>query len=349
MIADSSYAKLKWYSYGGVIALIASIWAALILGAVDLSIIDLFSYLKLLITEGQTVAASQYPMISAIVVHIRLPRVIAAIAAGSALALAGACTQGLFRNPLASPDILGVSAGSSFGAVIAITSGLSITHPLWTPIIACIGALTCAMFVFVLARNSSTGQTLYLILAGLALSSLLGGATLAVLLFARQYEVSQFVFWTMGGLEGRIWTQIIWPLPVIVVCATWLLRHSKWLNTLSIGDEAAHGLGMNVGRSRFLLLLCASVLTAMSIAIAGPIGFIGLMVPHLVRMLTGANHISLLPLSALFGAIFLLICDLIGRYIIAPYEIKAGIITAIVGGIYFLWLVVRVQKQGRLL
>ncbi|GAD88726.1 putative ABC transporter permease protein [Vibrio halioticoli NBRC 102217] len=349
MIADSSYVKFRWYALVGSIALVISMWAALALGAVNLSVMDMFSYLKLLVTQGSQSAASEYPLISAIVVHIRLPRVIAAIAAGSALAIAGACTQGLFRNPLASPDVLGVSAGSSFGAVIAISSGLSLVHPLWTPIIACVGALICAMFVFILARNSGSGQTLYLILAGLALSSLLGGATLGVLLFARQYEVSQFVFWTMGGLDGRIWEQIIWPLPVIVLASLWLLRRVHWLNILSIGDEAAHGLGMNVGRCRFSLLLCASLLTAMSIAIAGPIGFIGLMVPHLVRMLTGANHISLLPLSALFGAIFLLICDLIGRYIIAPYEIKAGIITAIVGGVYFLWLVVRVQKQGRLL
>ncbi|GAD79221.1 FecCD family ABC transporter permease [Vibrio ezurae] len=349
MIADSSYVTYRWYAVLGGSALIVSIWAALTLGAVSLSVADLFSYLKLLVLEGPDSAATHYPLISAIVVHIRLPRVIAAIAAGSALALAGACTQGLFRNPLASPDVLGVSAGSSFGAVIAITTGLSLAHPLWTPVIACLGALICAMFVFVLARNSNSGQTLYLILAGLALSSLLGGATLGVLLFARQYEVSQFVFWTMGGLEGRIWEQIIWPLPVIVVASIWLLRHAQWLNILSIGDEAAHGLGMNVSRSRFALLLCASLLTAMSIAIAGPIGFIGLMVPHLVRMLTGANHLSLLPLSALFGAIFLLICDLIGRYIIAPYEIKAGIITAILGGMYFLWLVVSVQKQGKLL
>ncbi|MFA0082779.1 FecCD family ABC transporter permease [Vibrio breoganii] len=349
MIADSSLPKIRLYSYGSLFALLLSIWFALTLGAVDIALADLFAFLKLWLVEGQEVASSQYPTLSAIVVHIRLPRVVAAITAGSALALAGACTQGLFRNPLASPDVLGVSAGSSFGAVIAIATGLSLSNPLWTPVIASVGALACAMFVYVLAKNSGNGQTLYLILAGLALSSLLGGATLGVLLFARQYEVNQFVFWTMGGLEGRLWQLIAWPLPVIILASVWLLKRASWLNTLSIGDEAAHGLGMNVQRSRFALLLCASLLTAMSIAIAGPIGFIGLMVPHLVRMLTGANHISLLPLSALFGAILLLVCDLLGRYLIAPYEIKAGIITAILGGLYFLWLVVRVQKQGRLL
>ncbi|CAM2947706.1 FecCD family ABC transporter permease [Vibrio rarus] len=349
MIAESNYVKLQRYRIGGFLLLALTSWAALALGAVSIPLTHLFAFIGQWCMQGYDAASAQYPMVSAIVLHIRLPRVIAAIAAGGALALAGACTQGLFRNPLASPDVLGVSAGSSFGAVIAIASGLSIVHPLWIPVSACIGALICALFIFIIARNAGSGQTLYLILAGLALSSLLGGATMGVLLFAQQYEVNQFVFWTMGGLEGRLWQHIIWPLPIIIIASIWLLRRAQWLNILSIGDEAAHGLGMDVARSRFLLLFCAAILTAMSIAIAGPIGFIGLMVPHLVRLLTGANHISLLPISALFGATFLIACDLLGRYVIAPYEIKAGIITAIVGGLYFLLLVVRVQKQGRLL
>jgi iron complex transport system permease protein len=153
----------------------------------------------------------------------------------------------------------------------------------------------------------------------------------------------------MGGLEGRLWQHILWPLPFIILTGVWLMKRAQWLNIMALGDEAAHGIGLDVQKSRFRLLLSASLLTAMSIAVAGPIGFIGLMVPHLIRMLTGANHTTLLPLSALYGALLLLVCDLAGRYLIAPYEIKAGIITAVAGGLYFLMLIVRVQKQGKLI
>lgn len=206
-----------------------------------------------------------------------------------------------------------------------------------------------AGFVYFLARKSHSGQTLYLILAGLALSSLLGGMTMGILLFAKQYEINQFVFWTMGGLEGRMWQHVLWPIPAVVLVALFAFSKSHWLNQLALGNEAAHGLGLNVSRARLMILVSATLLTAMSIAIAGPIGFIGLMIPHLVRLLFGANHKTLLPISALFGAILLLVSDLAGRYLIAPYEIKAGVIISVIGGIYFVALIVRVQQQGKLL
>ncbi|WP_261815302.1 FecCD family ABC transporter permease [Vibrio gallicus] len=322
---------------------------ALSLGAVSTPISDVVHFCVIAISDSLLSAQQHYPSLYAIVFQIRLPRVVAAIVAGGALAIAGVCTQGLFRNPLASPDILGVSAGSSFGAVVAISFGFALTSPLATPFAAAIGALICAFFVYLLAKKSHDGQTLYLILAGLALSSLLGGMTMGILLFAKQYQLNQFVFWTMGGLEGRMWQHVLWPLPIILIVAGLALSKAHWLNLLSLGNEAAHGLGLNVPRARVTLLMIATLLTAMSIAIAGPIGFIGLMVPHLVRLLFGANHKTLLPISAMFGAILLLVCDLAGRYLIAPYEIKAGIIISVVGGLYFVMLIVRVQQKGRLI
>lgn len=323
--------------------------AYLSLGTVTIPIDDLLRLLISLVINGTELTQEKYPLASAIVVHIRLPRACAAIFAGAALALAGACTQGLFRNPLASPDILGVSAGSSFGAVLGIVSGLAAYHPLFIPLCATVGALTTAMLVYLLASRTAHDQTLYVILSGLALTSLIGGATMGVLLFAKQYQVSQFVFWTMGGLEGRMWQHIIWPLPAILIVGFLALKHWRWLDILALGEQSAHGVGLNVKRSQILLLIAATILTAMAIAIAGPIGFIGLMVPHLVRMLVGPTHRILLPYSMLFGALFLLLCDLFGRWAISPFEIKAGVITSVVGGLYFVFLIINIQRKGRIL
>ncbi len=324
---------------------IVTVIAYLSLGSVSIPITDITGLLHTYLVQGSHAAAEQYPLANAIVLHIRLPRACAAILAGGALALAGACSQGLFKNPLASPDILGISAGSSFAAVIAIVTGISATAIGWLPLFTTIGALTSALLVYMLAAKSHQ-QGLFIILAGLAVSSLLGGLTMGVLLTAQQYEISEFVFWTMGGLDSRIWQQLLWPTPIIVIAAIVLLRHGQVLNLLALGEQNAHGMGVNVRRSRFTLLVLTTLLTAMAIAVAGPIGFIGLIVPHLVRLLLGPDNRRLLPFSAIFGALFLLLCDLLARTVIAPNELKTGIITAVIGGIYFIALLIRSQYKG---
>lgn len=236
-----SHASQRLTIFLSFLTLLVCVFLALTLGAVSISFTELAHFFYLFVTSGSEFAREQYPTLHAIVLQIRLPRVIAAVTAGAALAIAGVCTQGLFRNPLASPDILGVSAGSSFGAVLAISFGYSLASPLATPLAACAGALVSAGFVYFLARKSHSGQTLYLILAGLALSSLLGGMTMGILLFAKQYEINQFVFWTMGGLEGRMWQHVLWPIPAVAVVALFAFSKSHWLNQLALGNEAAHG------------------------------------------------------------------------------------------------------------
>jgi iron complex transport system permease protein len=189
---------------------------------------------------------------------------------------------------------------------------------------------------------------LFVILSGLALSSLLSGATSAALLMAQQYEISQFIFWTMGGLEGRLWVHVLWPAPGIVLVAWWLYRQAQPLNLIALGEENAHGMGLNVQRTQHSTLIGSAFLTALAISISGPIGFIGLMIPHFVRLVIGPDHRSLMPYSAIFGALFVLMADLLGRTLIAPHEIKVGIITALIGGSYFVFLILRIQKQGKL-
>lgn len=319
------------------------------LGAIQLPVQEVLGVIGHLVQGDLDTAREAYPKASAILLHIRLPRAFAALLAGAALALAGAASQGLFRNPLASPDILGISAGSSLGAVIAITTGTAMLHPLIIPVASIIGAITTAFLVYILALKSGFArQLLFVILAGLALSSLLAGATSATLLMAQQYEISQFIFWTMGGLEGRLWSHVLWPAPFILLVGLFLVLQSQALNLISLGEENAHGMGLNVVTTQRITLLGCALLTALAISIAGPVGFIGLMVPHFVRLVIGPDHRALLPLSAATGAAFVLLADLLGRTVIAPHEIKVGILTSLIGGTYFIFLLLRIQKQGRL-
>jgi iron complex transport system permease protein len=330
-------------------ALLVSLAAAVGLGAVTVPLRSILDVLGLLLRPGDTdLSALPRELRSAysILYHIRFPRAVAAVFAGAALALSGAAVQGLFRNPMAGPDILGISAGSSLGAVLAIVSGFAVLHPLALPGSAFLGALAAAVFVYVVASGRGGTQLLFVILAGLAVSSLLSGLVSAVLIFAEEYAVSQFIFWTMGGLEGRSWQTVLPPLPFVAVLSLVMMGFSSSLNLLTLGDEQAHSLGVRVEALKIGILVVAAMLTAMAIALAGPIAFVGLMVPHLVRLLTGPDHRTLLPYSLAAGAIFLLLSDLIGRYAFRPYEIRTGIVTAVIGGPYFIFLILRYQKRG---
>jgi iron complex transport system permease protein len=298
------------------------------------------------LTLGLEISQQQYPLVHSIVLHIRLPRIVAAILAGGGLAVAGGISQGLFRNELASPDILGVSAGSSFAAVICILTGASLLHPLMIPLFAMVGALMISSVIYGIARSVHQNASLYLILCGLALSSLLGGLTMGLLLFAKEYQLSQFVFWTMGGLDGRVWEQVLWPALPLIILVVISIRNADNLDALALGELAAHGIGVDVNRSRAMLLLLVTLLTALSISIAGPIAFIGLMIPHILRLVIGPNHRALLTYSFVSGGLFLLFADLLGRWIIAPFEIKAGVIASVLGSSYLLYLIVRIQRKG---
>ncbi len=330
-------------------ALVAAFLASLALGAVTLPLASVVRILALLVSPGRPDPSTLDEPLRrayAILVHIRFPRSVAAVFAGLALSVSGAAVQGLFRNPMASPDILGISAGSSLGAVLAIVGGFGPLHPLAVPAASFVGALGAAVFVYTIAARRGGTHLIYVILAGLAVSSLLSGLVSAVLIFAEEYALSQFIFWTMGGLEGRTWANVLAPLPFVLVLAGALTAFANPLNLLSLGEEQAHSLGVRVELVKVTVLVLAAMLTAMAISLAGPIAFVGLMVPHLVRMLTGPNHRTLLPYAALAGAIFLLISDLIARLALAPHEIKTGIVTAVIGGPYFIFLIIRYQRKG---
>jgi len=285
-----------------------------------------------------------------IIVFLRLPRILAALLVGSTLAVCGAVMQGMFGNPMASPEVLGVSAGGSLGAVIAITAGIAGRSFLALPLATVAGAVIASAVIYAISSLRGNVSLLFIVIAGMAVSSLFNGATSALLMFSREHEVSQFIFWTMGGLEGRTWMHLAVSAPVLVPCIAVLAVHSRELNLFALGEHGAASLGMDVEATKRLLLILCAVATGTAISVSGPIGFIGLLVPHFFRFVVGADNRILIPASALGGGIFLILCDLLGRILAPPLEIRVGIITAIMGSPYLIFLVVRSQMRrgGRL-
>lgn len=273
-----------------------------------------------------------------IIHNIRLPRALIAIAVGASLSVAGAIMQGVTRNPLASPSVLGLLAGASFAVVIGL--GLfDITSPLYTPWIAALGAGTAATLVIVIATAAPGGATtLNLTLSGAAVSALLA-ALIAVMQLANEDDFDDLREWLTGSLAGNSLQSFYYIAPVMLVALVTALLVSRKITVLSMGDEIAKGLGVKTLGLKIQLMLAVIVLTACSVAMAGPVGFVGLVVPHAVRFFVGADYRWVIPFSAIIGAGFLLAVDIVARTVISPQEISTGIITAIVGAPLFIYLV----------
>lgn len=282
----------------------------------------------------------------AVLWFIRLPRILVGIMVGAALALAGAVMQGVFSNPLADPGVMGVSAGASLGAVLAISTGLTSAGMFYMPLFAFVGAFCSVVLTISLTMRDGKVQTMTLLLAGVAVSMLLGAFTSGILTFINEYRLREFLFWMVGGLDYRRWEHValaIGPITSGFIILCLLARH---LNVLVLGDTEARALGLPVMFYRLLFLFLASFITATAVCVSGSIGFVGLIVPHIMRILVGPDHRLLLPASALAGAVFLVFCDTLGRVILAPSEIRVGIMTALLGAPYFLYLLRRLRAKG---
>ncbi len=275
----------------------------------------------------------------AILWNIRLPRALSAMAVGAALAVSGVLMQAFFRNALASPGLLGVSSGGAFGAVLALALG-GAAHSLWTlPLASLLGAFVATAAVMAFARRGASTE--HLLLAGMALNALLGAGTSFLLsISAGQFHVSgQILFWLMGGLEDRTWEHVALGLPGILICCLLVLPLGRPMNLLALGESGAQSLGVNVRRLRWEIVALSTVLTAMATAIGGIVGFVGLVIPHILRLAIGPDHRRLLPLSILTGAAFVLACDLATR--VLPGGLRLGVVTALVGSPFFLWMLRR--------
>ena len=273
----------------------------------------------------------------------RLPRTLVGLAAGAALASSGTVMQAFFRNPLADPGLLGVSSGGALGAVAVLALGPSLglaAASLWTlPLASILGAFAATGAVMMLAERGASTERL--LLSGVALNALLGAGTSFLLTTtAGHFEVNaQILFWLMGGLENRSWEHVWMGVPVIALGCALLLPLGRGLNLLSLGEQSAQSLGVDVHRLRRKLIVLATVLTALATATGGIIGFVGLVVPHVLRLVWGPDHRRLLPAAMLGGGTFLLACDLVTR--LFPIGLRLGVVTAVVGGPFFLWLLRR--------
>lgn len=277
--------------------------------------------------------------IATIMLEFRLPRVIVAASVGTILASCGAVMQGVFRNPLAEPYLLGIAGGATAGVALAIFAGWS-SVPLVVPVAAFLGGSIAVAFVYGVAATGPTKamDNIVLILAGVALAALLGAVTSMFLYLAGERERSGIVFWVMGGFSGADWSAVRLLVPVAILGSALVWMFARDLNALSLGDEQAMHLGIAPASCRRFLLMVCTLMTAVAVSRSGTIGFVGLIIPHAARLVVGPDHRWLLPASALAGAAFLTLSDTAARVLIAPAELPVGIITAMLGAPFFLYL-----------
>lgn len=282
--------------------------------------------------------------INSIVLEIRMPRIVIASLVGGSLAVAGTAMQGIFRNPMASPYILGLSSGAAFGASLAIVLGFSVVSGSFA--IPAMAFIFCFITLFIVYGISATKMGVpvtTLLLAGIAVGSLFT-ALVSLMKFFSGDNLSSVVYWMMGGLADSNWSQVFVTLPLVVLGSAALMFYSKELNLMMVGEEHATNLGVNVKRSRLMILVLSSLVTAAAVSVSGIIGFVGLIIPHTLRIILGPDNRILMPASIIGGAAFMIGMDTIARTIISPSELPVGIITAIIGAPFFLWLL-RARKR----
>lgn len=277
-----------------------------------------------------------------IILTLRLPRVIESALVGMGLSVVGAFFQGLLRNPMADPYVLGISSGAAFGATIAIIMGLGIFG---LSSMAFITALLTIFFVYTVSRTGSRLSMTTMLLAGIAISAFMS-AIISLLMLLNHDQFSRIVFWTMGGFGLVSWPQVIYSSPLILIGSFVMYAFSRDVNAILTGEESAEHLGVNAELVKKIILILGSLVTASCVSVGGIIGFVGLIVPHISRLIVGPDNRVLVPFSALFGASFLTFADLLARVILKPVEMPIGIITATFGGPFFLYLLVRSKQKN---
>ncbi|RJX78694.1 iron ABC transporter permease [Pseudomonas sp. LS-2] len=327
------------------VACLLAIWLSLALGPVSLPLMDtLRAGMRLL---GVPVQGDNLQQAELILGQIRVPRTLLGLAVGAVLALSGVAMQGLFRNPLADPGLVGVSSGAALGAAIAIVAGASLggipesIEPYLLSIFAFAGGLIVTAIVYRLGRRDGQTSVGIMLLAGVAMTALAGSIIGLFTYLADDATLRTLTFWNLGTLNGASYARL-WPLLLVCVFVIgWLPRRAKALNALLLGESEARHLGIEVERLKRELVLCIALGVGAAVAAAGLIGFVGLIVPHLVRLMAGPDHRIVLPASALAGASLLLFADVFARLVLAPAELPIGIVTAFIGAPFFLFLLVR--------
>ncbi|CAK7009251.1 FecCD family ABC transporter permease [Fusobacterium varium] len=328
-----------------IFLLVIVIIFSLFYGAVRVPILEVIKILlnKIGITNYEITRKS----FISIVYYVRFPRIMTAVIVGGALAVCGCTMQSLLKNPIADSGIIGISSGASLGAVISIALGLSSKYIFAMPLFSIFFSLLISAIVYRLSTLRGKSDNLLLILSGIAISSFVGAISSIILTNLMESQIKEYIFWSIGSLSGRRWEHFLFGIGPIIFLSFILFYHGKELNILLLGDEEAKSLGINIRKMRKKILVIVAVLTAVSVCISGNIGFVGLVVPHILRKIIGADNRKLLKGSFLAGAFFLTLSDLISRVILAPSEISVGIITSLIGAPYFIYLIIKIRKEGK--
>jgi iron complex transport system permease protein len=325
--------------------LIIAVILSLAIGSVFIAPSQLCQILRSWLFHNQLPAGLE--TFSFIISDIRLPRTVLVLLTGAALGGSGTAYQGLFRNPLADPYLIGVASGAGLGAVLAMS--INWPYTFWgllaVPMSAFLFAMLTVLLVYFVARVGQSVPTTNLILSGVAFSAFATALT-SYMIISSQGEVRRALGWLMGGASQNSWQSVLAILPYLVIGLGFLLMNGHALNLLQFGDDQAQQMGLAVMRSKTLLLLAASLATAAAVSFSGIIGFIGLIVPHVMRMWWGADYRRLLPLSIIGGGGFLILADILARTIMRPQELPVGIVTALAGAPFFIWVLRRAKNQG---
>lgn len=276
-----------------------------------------------------------------IVWDIRFPRALLAMMVGAGLAIVGASLQAVTRNPLADPHLLGISSGAAFGSILALLHTGLFMGLLTVPVFAFLGSLVATVLVLGLSRIADATSADRLVLTGVAVSFIVMAGANILIFLGDPRATHTVVYWMLGGLGLAQWHQLVYPLFTLVTCGVWLLHQSSVLNAMTVGDETASTLGIPAARFRLLVFVCGALVTGVMVAFSGVIGFVGLMVPHIVRIFVGGDYARVLPTSALGGAILLLWADICARTVMAPEDMPIGIVTGLAGGLFFVWFLGR--------
>ena len=281
--------------------------------------------------------------------QIRLPRVLLAGIVGASLGISGASLQGLFRNPLADPGLIGVSAGAALGASVVIVLGSSfipdyIFGPFMLPLSAIMGAALVIYLLYLFTKGFGYQGVTYMLLVGIAVNALASVGIGILTFISSDSELRGLTFWTMGSFGAANWTLVLPAIIVILITILLLIPYSRQLDLLQLGEPEAYRLGVDVKSLKFRVIISSAIVVGISVSLSGMIGFVGLVVPHLMRLLGGVNHNYLLPASALFGATIMIVADLLSRILIQPAELPVGLLTSAIGAPFFLWLIFRIRK-----
>ncbi|MEE1779657.1 MULTISPECIES: FecCD family ABC transporter permease [Streptomyces] len=335
---------------GRTFALTAALSAALLvgcllsagLGAYDIPLGDVLSSLQHRVGLG---GQALDRVAESVLWNVRLPRVTLALLVGSSLGCAGALMQGVFGNPLAEPGVIGISSGAAVGAVASIALGLTFFGNWTITVCAFVSGLATVLLVYVLSRSGGRTEVVTLILTGIAVNAFAGALIGLFIFFADNAQITQITFWQLGSLSQATWPKVLAVLPCAALGLLVAPFHARKLDLLALGERPARHLGVDVERLRIVLVLVVALLTAAAVAVAGIISFVGLLVPHLLRMANGPGHRFLVPGSALGGALVLVAGDLAARTVADPAELPLGVLTALFGSPFFFWLLRRTRRR----